>query len=101
MTTKQSEVKKKVTRAQGPHIPAPYEYADAAAIQGLLRGDATPDQQQRALKWIIEQCSGMYEFNYYPSDRDTAFALGRGFVGQQIVKLSKLNLMSLRREQNG
>lgn len=89
----------KATRAQGPHIPPPYGLPDASAIQALQRGDATPDQQQRALRWIIEQAAGAYEFQFYPSDRETAFALGRGFVGQQIVKLTKLNLSSLRKEQ--
>jgi hypothetical protein len=64
------------------------------------RGDASAEQQQRALRWLIEQAAGTYEFAYYPSDRDTAFALGRGFVGQQVVKLLKLNLMSLRRLSN-
>lgn len=88
------------TRAQGPHIPAPYDLADASAIQALLRGEANGDQQVRALKWIIERAAGAYEFQFYPSDRETAFALGRGFVGQQIVKLSKLDISSLRRQAN-
>jgi len=67
-------------------------------MQALARGEANSDQQQRALKWLIEQAAGTYEFQFYPSDRDTSFALGRGFVGQQIVKLLKLNLSSLRRQ---
>ncbi|CAB5220585.1 hypothetical protein UFOVP241_4 [uncultured Caudovirales phage] len=90
----------KATRAQGPHIPPPYEAADASAIQALQLGQATPDQQVRALKWIIERGAGAYEFNFYPSDRETAFALGRAFVGQQLVKLLKLNVSSLRRQEN-
>lgn len=84
----------------GPHIPSGYDLADAAAIQALMNGNADSEQQKRALKWVIERCSGMYEFHYYPSDRDTAFALGRAFVGSQIVKLSKLDLASLRRQIN-
>lgn len=88
---------KKATRADGPFIPPPYELADATAFQALQRGDADVHQQQRALKWLIEQAAGTYEFNYYPSERDTAFALGRAFVGQQVVKLLRLNLSSLRR----
>lgn len=88
------------TLADGPFIPSPYEAADVSAFQALQRGDATADQQQRALRWLIEKASGAYEFQYYPSDRDTAFALGRGFVGQQVVKLLKLNLMTLRRAEN-
>lgn len=86
--------------AIGPYVPAPYELADASAFQALQRGDATPDQQKLALDWLIKTGSGAYQFHYYPSDRDTAFALGRAFVGQQIVKLLTLNLMSLRRERN-
>lgn len=83
--------------AKGPFVPAEYESADASAFQALQRGDATPDQQKRALDWLITKGAGAYQFHYYPSDRDTAFALGRGFVGQQIVKLLALNLMTLRR----
>lgn len=90
----------KVTRAQGPQVPAAYEPADVIAIQALINGKADGPQQQRAMRWIIEQAAGMYEFQYYPSDRDTSFALGRGFVGQQIVKLSKLNATKLLRSGN-
>jgi hypothetical protein len=92
--------KDKATRAIGPYIPPPYELADASALQALQRGDASTEQQQRALRWVIERAAGAYEFQYYPSDRDTAFALGRGFVGQQVVKLLKLNVSSLRRQSN-
>ena len=62
-----------------------YEPADASALIALQRGDASPEQQQRALGWIITQASGMYEFNYFGDERDTSFALGRAFVGQQII----------------
>ena len=81
----------KKTRAAGPHIPAEYELADVVSVQACVEGRADEIQQRRAMDWIINQASGMYEFQFYPSDRDTAFALGRGFVGQQIVKLTKLN----------
>lgn len=90
----------KATLAQGPHIPPQYDLADVNAIQALHRGDANPDQQQRALKWIIERAAGTYEFHFYPGDRETAFALGRAFPGQQLVKLLKLDVSSLRRQAN-
>jgi hypothetical protein len=83
------------TRATGPHIPADYDVADVSAIQALHRGDATEDQQQRALRWLIEKAAGTYEFNFYPTDRETAFALGREFVGQQVVKMLKLSVSGL------
>ena len=98
--TRAAPTPKPPTRALGPHIPAPYELAEATAFQALQRGDATPDQERRAIDWLIKAAAGTYEFQYYPSDRDTAFALGRAFVGQQVVKLLTLNLMSLRRERN-
>ncbi len=88
------------TLAVGPHVPPPYDLPHISAFQALQRGDASPDQQKLALDWLIKVGAGAYEFHYYPSDRDTAFALGRAFVGQQVVKLLTLNLMSLRRERN-
>lgn len=88
------------TRKDGPHIPPAYDVATAGAIQALGRGDASEGQQKLALQWIIEVGAVAYQFQYYPSDRDTAFALGRAFVGQQIVKLLKLNLMALRSEKD-
>ena len=94
---------KKVSLAVGPYMPPPYEHADVAAFQALEAGEANPDQQKRALKWLIEDCCGVYQFHYYPSDRDTAFALGRAFSGQQVVKLLSLNRnrMSMNRMDNG
>ena len=92
--------KKTPTRAIGPFIPPPYDLADASAFQALQRGEAEPFQQQRALKWIIEQASGTYEAHFYPTDRETAFSLGRCFVGQQIVKMLRVNVSTLRRAED-
>ena len=90
-----------VTLAAGPHVPAVYELADISALQALQCGNASPDQQKRALDWLIKRAALTYEFHYYPErPGDTAFALGRAFVGQQVVKLLTLNLMSLRRENH-
>lgn len=88
---------KKATLAAGPHIPPGYEPHHVRAFQALQRGDANEHQQQEALKWLIEQCAGTYQFHFYPGDRETAFALGRAFVGQQVVKLLSLDLSTLLR----
>lgn len=93
-------------KPQAPWSPVDYEAADASAIQALIRGEADEYQQKRALKWIIEQAAGTYDLAFRPGGeegrRDTDFALGRSFVGQQIVKLSRLNVAALvRREENG
>lgn len=84
-----------------PWMPVPYEEADASAIQALLRGDAEPHQQKRAMKWIIETASGTYDQSFFPGAEDgrrnTDFAEGRRFVGNSIVKLSRINLSSVQR----
>lgn len=77
--------------------PPPWEPSDAAAIQALARGEADADQQRRAIRWIVETAASAYDMHYRPeSPRDTDFALGRAFVGQQVVKLSKINLSKLK-----
>ena len=85
---------------RAPWLPADWEPADAAALQAVAEGRATPDQQKRALDWIIMKAAGTYEPSYRPGgsegDRDTAFAEGRRFVGGQIVKLVTVSLYKLR-----
>ena len=76
--------------------PPPYEKAVASALQQLAAGTASPDQQKRALDWIIKQACGTYDQAFRPGGQDgareTDFALGRQFAGQQIVKMLHLNL---------
>lgn len=86
--------------AAPPWKPIKWENSDVAAIQALHRGEASADQQKRALDYII-QLAGTYELSYQPvSDRDTAFAEGKRFVGLQIVKAVKLNLAALRQAKS-
>lgn len=90
---------KPIKTHQDPWKPVAYDVADAAALQALSEGRATPEQQIRALKWIVEIASGTYDLSFRPGstgDRDTAFAEGRRFVGMSCVKLTKLNLAALR-----
>lgn len=76
-----------------PWHPPAWEIADAGAIQALARGEATAEQQVRALTYITVNLCGVYEMEFHPlDDRTSAFAGGRRFVGLQIVKLSKLAL---------
>lgn len=81
--------------------PATYELVDASAMQALQRGDANPAQQKRALDWIIGQAARTYDMSYFSeSDRDSAFAEGRRFVGNQIIKMLKLNTMKLSKKDH-
>lgn len=76
----------------GAHDPAKWEVADASAFQALERGEANADQQQRVLKWLIQNATAMNEMSYRPGDTHaTAFAEGRRFVGSQIQKMIILN----------
>lgn len=84
-----------------PYAPATYELADVAAIQALQRGEATPDQQQRAFDWIVNQAANTYDLEYRTEPRDHAFCSGRRFVGLQLIKLLKLNLAALNRKSDG
>lgn len=89
-----------------PWRPAPYEIEHVGAIQALMNGKAEPHQQKLALEYIVNVAAGTYEAHYHTGPdglRNTAFALGRAFVGQTIVKLTKLNIAHLkqRRDRNG
>ncbi len=102
--TKRAKTERQAVAEHAPWKPVKYELADAGALQALLRGDATKDQQQRALRFVIENIAATYDEPYRPGSdegaRDTTFALGRAYVGRQIVKLLKLNLSALRRDNN-
>lgn len=84
---------------KAPHyLECPYEYADAAALQALERGQATPEQQVRALKWLVHTAANVYDLEFQvEGDRESHFAAGRRFVGLQIVKLCNLSLNKLAR----
>ena len=91
---------KKLTDS-APYKPVLIEPADATAIQALVDGRADSHQQKRAIDWIIKIAAGTYDQSYRPdSDRDTAFAEGRRFVGLTIVKATILNASRMRRDQN-
>lgn len=84
-----------------PYAPAHYEPADVSAIQALGRGNANPDQQRRALQYIINIVADTYGLSYRPdSQRDTDFAEGKRFVGLQLVKLLKLNTEAIRQAKS-
>jgi hypothetical protein len=50
------------------------------------------------VKWLVFQACGKALPAYHPSDRDTAFMLGRHFVADQINGLLTVDIETLRRE---
>lgn len=90
------------TKHQDPWKPAEYELADISAIQAVSSGTASAEQQKRALNWIIESAAGLYDLSYRPGEegrRDTDFAEGKRYVGNEIVKAIKTNLAAMRRKE--
>lgn len=82
-------------RVVEPWKPATYTKADVAALQSLEKGVAGPHEQQRALKFIVEELGMTYQHTHFEGDRDTCFANGRRFVGLQIVKLLRLKVTEI------
>ena len=79
-------------------MPPQYEDRDVAAIQALAKGEADQIEQQRALKWIIEECCKTYDMSYRPENQtDTVFAEGKRYVGNEIIKMTKLKIGMLKK----
>lgn len=82
-------------------MPPPWELADATALKKLALGQADPEQQKRALKYIVETLCGINDWPYRPgeNDRDTNIGLGRQWVGHQISKMLRVDLSKVRRNE--
>jgi hypothetical protein len=81
--------------------PATWTPADILAIQSCVSGTATPEQQQRAIAWIVYNAANTDDVEYRTDSRDHAFASGRRFVGLQIRKLMALNSSVFSKNQEG
>ena len=72
-------------------LPAKYETRDIECIKAVAKGEGGPEEQMRAIKWIIDIAAGDGELSFRSDgdggDRETAFAEGRRFVALQIKKL--------------
>lgn len=73
-----------------------YVAADVSAIQACFEGRADEHQQRRAMAFIVNEIADTYNLAYRPdSIRETDFMLGRQFVGQALVMMSKANMQKL------
>lgn len=86
--------------ANAPWLPlAPYKH-EGAALQALDRGEATPEQQLCAMDYILYTLSDRNGMSYRPGGvegaRDSDFAEGRRFVGNQIVNILKTSLSKMK-----
>ena len=84
-----------------PYDPADYESHHAGAVQALIRGDCPEHLQKEFIRWLIEDCCATYDQSYWGSHtHDTAFAEGKRFCGNTVIKLSKLDPTKLRSNTN-
>ncbi len=82
-------------------MPVAYVKADVSALQAVRRGEANADQQVRAMEFILEAVCERNGMSFRPGPdgaRETDFAEGRRFVGNQIVKLVNLPLSKIKDE---
>ncbi len=92
---------KSLVPAAIPHgsTPAPFNVNDVTAVQALAAGTANDGQQKHALDWILRKACGLSEWPYRDSERETCIALGRQFVGQQIMGVVRVNVSALRQRE--
>lgn len=84
--------------SQLAHSVNNWKLADASAMKALNAGTATPEQQKRALDWILKNACALPEWAYVAGDQgETNINLGRHFVGQQIMKLLTIDLSTVAR----
>lgn len=78
--------------------PEKWELPEASAIQAIYAGNPTKDQCRHFVRWM-EKATMLHAMTYSPlSDRDTAFAEGRRFVGRRFRLLGKINLALFRKK---
>lgn len=86
-----------------PWVPAEYDVVIVTSMQAVARGDADVEQQKRALNWIIEVLCDRDGMSFRPEELGghdgTTFAEAKRFVGNQIVKMLKMNPRMLKTDK--
>lgn len=86
---------------------AVYTSKDVRAVRALYAGEANPEEQKIAMKWILEAASGVKRPSFVAGEdgrRETDFNEGLKWVGSQIVYLIDgviLKELLEKEEQNG
>lgn len=84
-----------------PQFAYPHKIADVAAVKAIANGTATPDQQVRGMRWIVEKGCMTYDETFHPeSERASAFMQGRRFVGLKLVLFINASLGALRKRHD-
>lgn len=69
--------------------PPKYLTAELLSLKALAAGVATSDQQQTALRYIVFDLCGTYDWPYRPGPNhdEMLLQLGKQFVGKRIVHM--------------
>ena len=70
-----------------------YLIEDILAVKAVANGNASTEQQKRAMRYIIEAVSGYYDISYRPELADgTLIAEGKRIVGAHLVGMINTSL---------
>lgn len=76
-----------------PWLPPEWEPPDLRAVQQVWAGTASPEQQQRAMRWIAFTLADKDGMGWHPQDAHLAdFAAGRRWVGRELTKALMINV---------
>lgn len=78
-----------------PYKPVDIEPHHAGAVQALIRGECPPHQQKEFMRWLIQDVCATYDQSYRVDPYNTAFAEGKRFVGNTLVKVSMIDPKAL------
>lgn len=79
-----------------PYEPQGYLLNEYQAFKAMAAGNASPEQQKLVMSVMLYKISAVDDLAYRPNQRDTDFALGKQFVGQQINALVNADYQALR-----
>ena len=73
------------------------ELADAVAVKALWSGEATPDQQKRAVEWLTKNVClvGDLSFNLAEGPRASDFTEGKRWVGAMLIWCAKTSIREM------
>jgi hypothetical protein len=90
-----------VKSLETPYAPVEYEAQNVSAVQLLQQGECPEHLQQEFLRWLIEDVARTYDQSYRVDPYNTAFAEGKRFVGNTVVKMLKLKASKVAEENDG
>lgn len=77
---------------QQPQLREKPDKAEVCAIKALFAGTAEADQQRIAVDYIVYKLCRTYELPFGKTDAETNLAIGKAYIGSQLVGISQINM---------